>query len=361
MKRATSLTLLAVLVFSTRSAAMSSASWSTEPFVNDDGGGSASSAGYSTVLSISKHVAGTSTSASWRNEIGFIVIEEAGGDYDAPGPVTGFTAAADGDTAIDLSWTNPTDGDLEGVVIFRREGAAPTFTPTREATYSVGTDYGDSTCVFCSAGTQTTDIGLTAETQYFYAAYAYDAVPNYSTSPAEADATTAVDLAPTVTLTVPADGAAGVEPDVVISVTFSEAMNQTATEAAISMRDAGAVPVPGTASLVGDTLRFTPAAALEAETTYTVTIAATATDAVGTEMAAPYEFSFTLRPAGTGWFGGGGCTAARGALAGNGWVAAVLLALAALAARPLSCYVASYFAEQHRRLSGAAHGHRDAP
>jgi hypothetical protein len=87
-------------------------------------------------------------------------------DITAPGDVSGFTATA-GDGRISLSWTNPTDADLAGVKILRKTGSAPTG-PT------------DGTVVHQGTGTSAVDAGLTNGTPYYYRAFAYDAVPNYS-------------------------------------------------------------------------------------------------------------------------------------------------------------------------------------
>ena len=95
-------------------------------------------------------------------------------DSTAPGPVTAFTATA-GDAQVALAWTNPADSDLNGVRIQRKTGSAPT-----GAT--------DGTTIFEGAGAQHTDTTAANGTKYYYAAYAFDAVPNYSPG-AEASAT----------------------------------------------------------------------------------------------------------------------------------------------------------------------------
>ena len=89
-----------------------------------------------------------------------------GGDSTPPGDVSGLTATA-GDTQISLSWTNPPDADLAGVRILRKTGSAPT-SPT------------DGTVAYQGTGTSQVDTGLTNGTTYYYRAFAYDEVPNYS-------------------------------------------------------------------------------------------------------------------------------------------------------------------------------------
>ncbi len=87
-------------------------------------------------------------------------------DMTPPGPVTGFMAIA-GDASVELSWTNPMDADLRGVRIVRKEDGCPV-------------DETDGTTVYAGLATSRMDIGLMNDTTYCYAAYAYDAVPNFS-------------------------------------------------------------------------------------------------------------------------------------------------------------------------------------
>jgi len=84
-----------------------------------------------------------------------------------PAEVTAFTATPNG-TTMDLSWANPVDADFAGVMVRQNTGAAP-------ATISDG--------VLVYDGTQTTasDSGLTEGTTYYYRAFTYDTIPNYST------------------------------------------------------------------------------------------------------------------------------------------------------------------------------------
>jgi len=89
-----------------------------------------------------------------------------GGDATPPGVVTGLTATA-GDEQITLSWTNPGDADLAGVRILRKQGSYPS-SPT------------DGTVVHNGPGTSCVDTNLTNGTTYYYAAFSFDEVPNYS-------------------------------------------------------------------------------------------------------------------------------------------------------------------------------------
>ncbi len=89
-------------------------------------------------------------------------------DTTPPGPVTGLTITPDV-LQNALSWTNPGDGDFAGVVIRRKTGSYPTG-PT------------DGTSVFNGMASNYTDMGVSGNVLYYYAVYAKDGVPNYSTA-----------------------------------------------------------------------------------------------------------------------------------------------------------------------------------
>lgn len=84
----------------------------------------------------------------------------------APAEVTNLSATP-GDTQISLTWTNPGDGDFAGVKILRKTGSYPGHSA-------------DGTVIYNSTGTSYTNTGLTNGTAYYYTAFAYDEVPNYS-------------------------------------------------------------------------------------------------------------------------------------------------------------------------------------
>jgi len=92
-------------------------------------------------------------------------------DVTAPGPVTGLSTSQVGDTSVALVWSNPTDADFTGVTIRRAAGA------TAPATITDGTPVTVATSATATSGT---DGGLTAGTQYSYAVFAHDGVPNYA-------------------------------------------------------------------------------------------------------------------------------------------------------------------------------------
>ena len=99
--------------------------------------------------------------------------------------------------------------------------------------------------------------------------------------------------APTVTSTVPTNGATGVAIGNNLSATFSEAMDPLAiTSLAITLTD-GVNPVAGTVSYAGVTAVFNPTADLAFNTTYTATITTGVKDLAGNPLASNYVWSFT--------------------------------------------------------------------
>jgi uncharacterized protein (TIGR03790 family) len=84
----------------------------------------------------------------------------------APSAVTA-TAGVIGNNQIALSWTNPGDGDLVGVKVLRKTG-------------SYSGHSADGTLVYNGANESYTDTDVVNGTTYYYAVFAYDEVPNYS-------------------------------------------------------------------------------------------------------------------------------------------------------------------------------------
>ncbi|MCE9616096.1 MAG: DUF1565 domain-containing protein [Lentisphaerae bacterium] len=105
----------------------------------------------------------------------------------APDPVTGVGAAG-GLDQVTVSWTNPTNADFAGVLIVRRQGAAPTGVPAGTNEYSVGAAIGDGVVVYVGYGSaggpgqvsSWVNLGVPAEKTFHYAVFAYDLVPNYA-------------------------------------------------------------------------------------------------------------------------------------------------------------------------------------
>jgi uncharacterized protein (TIGR03790 family) len=88
-------------------------------------------------------------------------------DTVAPSPVSNMQITQIVGGTANLTWTNPSDPDLTGVKIVRKTGSYPT-------------NFSDGTLVYNGLLSSVIDSGLTNGTTYYYAAFAYDAVPNYS-------------------------------------------------------------------------------------------------------------------------------------------------------------------------------------
>ena len=103
--------------------------------------------------------------------------------------------------------------------------------------------------------------------------------------------------APTVSFTVPADGATDVPVNQAIAATFSEAMDaSTLTHTTFTLKK-GKTAVNGTVTYAGNTAIFTPASALTSNTLYTATITTHAHDLAGNGLAANFVWSFTTSSA----------------------------------------------------------------
>lgn len=108
--------------------------------------------------------------------------------------------------------------------------------------------------------------------------------------------------APTVTSTVPANGATGVAVNTAVSATFSEAMNvSTITASTFTVTAQGGASVAGSISYdpATTTATFTPSANLAADTMYTATLTTGVTNSTGQAFAAAYTWSFTTLAAPT--------------------------------------------------------------
>ena len=99
--------------------------------------------------------------------------------------------------------------------------------------------------------------------------------------------------APTVTSTVPSNGATGISATSKITATFSTTMNpSTITASSFTLTQAGG-PVSGAVTYSGTTATFTPNSSLGSLQTYTGTITTQATDQSGNPLAGNYVWSFT--------------------------------------------------------------------
>lgn len=107
------------------------------------------------------------------NRDGFAYMDIGAYEYvlPPPGPVTNFSVTVNGLTN-NLRWTNPSDSIFVGTMIRVRTDAYPT-----------GNTDGDFVCNKQAAPGSADSFsrsGLVSGTTYYYAAYAYDSIPNYS-------------------------------------------------------------------------------------------------------------------------------------------------------------------------------------
>ncbi|MCX6652634.1 MAG: ice-binding family protein [Methanomassiliicoccales archaeon] len=100
-------------------------------------------------------------------------------------------------------------------------------------------------------------------------------------------------IAPTVTLTVPANAATGVAINGAMTATFSEAMDPLTITTATFILKQGATPVSGAVTYAGVTATFTPAVDLAYNTVYNATITTGAMDLAGNALASNYTWTFT--------------------------------------------------------------------
>lgn len=87
-------------------------------------------------------------------------------DTTAPDEVSQFVAIA-GPAMVQLAWINPATPDWAGTMIVRKIGSPPS-------------NISDGIIVYNSLDNSKLDVGLTNGLTYFYKAFTYDAVPNYS-------------------------------------------------------------------------------------------------------------------------------------------------------------------------------------
>ena len=100
--------------------------------------------------------------------------------------------------------------------------------------------------------------------------------------------------APTVSFSVPADGATGIPLNTDVVTSFSEAMDvATITDLTFTLVGPGAVAVPGVVTYAGNAATFNPTGSLAGNTLYVATITTGAKDIAGNAFAANHTWSFT--------------------------------------------------------------------
>ena len=102
---------------------------------------------------------------------------------------------------------------------------------------------------------------------------------------------------PSVTSTVPTNGATVVPVKQVITATFNAPMDPaTINTSTFTVTGPGGAPVTGTVTFSGTTATFTPAASLAGSTLYTATITTGAKDPVGDALPSNFVWTFTTGP-----------------------------------------------------------------
>lgn len=167
-------------------------------------------------------------------------------------------------------------GIVSGTVSYDNSTLSATFVPA--ATLQNNANY----TLVATTGVQ--DLAGNALAAQFTAAFTTIAVlPGPDTTP------------PTVTSTIPANGATNVSVLTAIRVTFSEPMTASTIDATTMTLSVAGIPIGGSVSYdaASRTASFAPAAGLLAENrTYTVTITTGVRDAAGNPMASTFSFSF---------------------------------------------------------------------
>jgi len=102
-----------------------------------------------------------------------------GDDSVPPNEATQFNSQPQ-DGSVELTWHNPDDSDLAGVIILQRVDAAPTDSPVDGVSYVVSDTIGNSTVVYAGSDVSTIDAGLTNGRTYFHTIFTYDDWLNYS-------------------------------------------------------------------------------------------------------------------------------------------------------------------------------------
>ena len=114
--------------------------------------------------------------------------------------------------------------------------------------------------------------------------------------------------APTVSSTIPVNGATSMAVNSAVAAVFSETMDPLTVTTATFMLMQGTTPISGIVTYLGVTATFTPTIPLSYNVVYTATITTGAKDLAGNAMAANFTWSFSAYAGGGGGGGGGGQT-----------------------------------------------------
>lgn len=198
-------------------------------------------------------------------------------DVDTPPSTPAGLTATPGDGRVDLAWTPNPEPDLRGYHVYWAAGDDPLDQTTFLAA---------PTSAFAVTGLQNGEphrFAIEAENEAGLRSGRSEEVLAVPFDPGDA--------APTVTATVPLDGAVDASRNAAIVLTFSLPMDEAATESAWS---AEPVIACGFSWNAGRTvLTCLPASNLAPDTSFTVTLGTGARSVAGVPLAAPFSFAFT--------------------------------------------------------------------
>ncbi len=201
-----------------------------------------------------------------------------------PPDVPSGLAATAGDAQVSLSWQANSEADLKQYNLYSG-------TSSTELTLLASIPGGSESYVAT---------GLTNGTTYFFALDAEDNAGNKSSRSGSVSATPQADpdpdpdpdpTPPAVTTGNIPDGATDIAINTTISISFSKAMNRTATETAFS--SSPAIDCEFSWNIFDTTLSCKPNNPLSSNTTYSITLGTGAQDTAGNPLGSPYSFSFT--------------------------------------------------------------------
>jgi uncharacterized protein (TIGR03437 family) len=209
---------------------------------------------------------------------------------DTTPPTVSFTVPANGDTGVPIgnklsaTFSKPVDPLTV---------TTTTFTLQRGLTPVPGTvTYAGTTATFAPLGTLAPNTTFTAIIANGVRDFAGNALASpfvwSFTTGASSDTTP-----PTVSSTVPANGATGVPIGNKLSATFSEPMDPLTITTATFTLQQGQTPVSGTVTYAGAIATFAPGSTLAPNTTFTATVTTGARDLAGNALASPFAWSFT--------------------------------------------------------------------
>ncbi len=183
--------------------------------------------------------------------------------------------------AMDPSTITPDTFAVTGPGTSPVSGTVDYDAPSRIATFTPDIDLTPSVAYSATITTDVKDLKSNALANDFVWSFATGVTPDTT--------------APTVSFTIPANGATGVVINTKITATFSEAMDpSTITAAAFTVDGPGAVPISGnvTYAAVGNTATFTPADNLTLNRVYTATITTAVRDLAGNALAVNHVWTF---------------------------------------------------------------------